>query len=80
MYAGRDTKRYFFLAILLLSVVSGVVLASCMALSLYLSLLGNVSSDLATLPSSIMILVSVLSNILSEAYSYYKLDMYKFFI
>lgn len=80
VYAGRDTKRYFFLAILLLSVVSGVVLASCMALSLYLSLLGNVSSDLATLPSSIMILVSVLSNILSEAYSYYKLDMYKFFI
>ncbi len=80
VYAGKDTKRYFIFAVLVLSLVSGVILSSCMALSLYLSLSGSLTSNLAMLPSSVMILVSIISNILAETYSYYKLDMYKFFI
>ncbi len=80
VYAGKPTRRYFSFAILMLSLISGVVLSSCMALSLYLALNGNLTSELAMLPSSIMMLVSIFSNVIAEAYSYYKLDMYKFFI
>ena len=80
VYAGKSTKRYFSFTILVLGIVSGVILSASMALSLLLAVENVIPSDLSMLPSSIMILVSVVSNMLDEAIGYYKFDSYKFFI
>ena len=80
IYAGRATTRYLRFVLLALSVVSGVVLASCMSISLLLALKENMAQELAMLPSSLMIFVGMISTFMDEAGGYRKFDLYKFFI
>ena len=80
IYAGRPTTGYLRLVLLALSIVSGVVLASCMSLSLFLALKEDMVQELAMLPSSLMIFVGMISTFMDEAGGYRKFDLYKFFI
>lgn len=80
VYAGKSTLRYLRLILLLLSTVSGFVMASCMGISLMMSLQTDMSQQLAMLPSSLMMLVSMFANLFSEINGYHKFDSYKFFI
>ena len=80
VYAGKPTLRYFRFILLLLSSASGFVMASCMCISLFMALRTDMSQQLAMLPSSIMMLVSMFANLFSEINGYRKFDSYKFFI
>ncbi len=80
VYAGKPTLRYFRLMLLLLSTMSGFVMASCIGISLLMGLQADMNQQLAMLPSSIMMLVSMFANLFSEINGYRKFDSYKFFI
>lgn len=80
IYAGRATTRYLRLVLLALSIISGIVLAACMSVSLFLALREDVIHEVAMLPSSLMIFVGIITSFFDEANGYIKFDLYKFFI
>lgn len=80
VYAGRKTKRYLRKKLLLLSMVSGCILCLMMGYSLYLSLQGEISSELSLFPSTAMILIGILCPIYQEMKTYRKFDAYSFFM
>lgn len=80
MYAGQDTERYLTHLVVKWSLISGVLQAACMAVSLTLSLEGTVPMALATIPSSIMVLVSIICSLAQEIGTYHRYDAYRFFM
>lgn len=80
VYAGKKTKRYLRIKILLLAFFSGCILCLLMGISLGLALRGEISSDLALFPATAMILTGLLCPLYREAKAYRKFDSYSFFI
>lgn len=80
IYAGKKTKQYLRGKVLLLSSISGILLCSMMGTSLVLSLRGDISSDLALFPATVMILIGLICPICQEIKSYIRYDSYSFFI
>lgn len=80
VYAGRETKRFLRKKLLVLSLISGIIMASCMGASLYVSYIKLLPSQLAMFPSTVMILTSLACNIGLEVSSYIKYDSYNFFL
>lgn len=79
VYAGKATLRYFRFIIFILSLISGFVMACCMGISFFLAMHTNINQQVAMLPSSLMMLVSMFSNLLNEIKGYQKFDSYRFF-
>lgn len=79
VYAGEKTKKYLVRLVLRLSVVSGLLQAAGMALSLIMMLKGELPVALAMMPSSAMILVSIICSTAQEIATYRRYDAYKFF-
>lgn len=80
VYAGKKTKRYLRKKLLLLDIFSGLVFCLMMGSSLTLALRGELSSELALLPSRAMILTGITLTLLREIRAYWKFDSYSFFI
>ncbi|MCM1190420.1 MAG: hypothetical protein NC541_14135 [bacterium] len=80
VYAGRKTKRYLRRKLFLLSAFSGLLFCLLMGTSLGLSLNGEISSELALLPATAMILVGIVCPLCREIRTYRKFDSYSFFI
>lgn len=80
IYAGRKTKKYLRKKVLLLSVSSGVVMCLMMGMSLFLSLRGEVSPQLAMFPTNGLFLTGMSCNLYREVKTYWKFDSYSFFI
>lgn len=80
VYAGRKTKRYLRRKVLGLSLFSGCILSAMMGLSLGLSLLGEIPSELALFPTTAMILTGILCTLYREVKSYRRFDSYSFFM
>ena len=80
VYAGKKTKRYLRKKLLLLDIFSGLVFCLMMGTSLTLALRGELSSELALLPSRAMILTGITLTLLREIRAYWKFDSYSFFI
>lgn len=80
IYAGKRTKRYLRRKLLLLSIFSGCILCLLMGISLGMSLKGEISSELALLPATAMILIGILCSLYQEVKAYWKFDSYSFFI
>ena len=80
VYAGKKTKRYLRKKLLLLDIFSGLVFCLMMGTSLTLALRGELSSELAMLPSRAMILTGITLTLLREIRAYWKFDSYSFFI
>ncbi len=80
VYAGKKTKRYLRRKLLILTFFSGCVLCLLMGTSLALSFRGQISSELALLPSTAMILIGILCPLYREVKAYRKFDSYSFFI
>lgn len=80
VYAGRKTTRYLVSLVFRLSLISGLLQAACMAVSLFLSLHHEIPAPLAMAPSAMMILVSILCSLIQEISTYYHYDAYRFFI
>lgn len=80
IYAGRKTKKYLRKKVLLLSVSSGVAMCLMMGISLFLSLEGEISPQLAMFPATGMFLTGMSCNLYREVKTYWKFDSYSFFI
>lgn len=80
MYAGRQTARYLTGLVLRWSLVSGLLQAAVMAVSLALSLGGAIPAALAMTPASMMILASIACSLVQEVGSYHRYDAYRFFM
>lgn len=80
VYAGRTTTRYLRFVLITLSIVSGVVMAMAMSISMFLALKEEMVHEVAMLPSSFMIFVGIITTFFDEANGYMKFDQYKFFI
>ena len=78
VYAGKATKLYLCRRLFRLSLVSGILLAGGMSVSLFMALSGNLQHDLAMLPSTAMILAGLLVTLFEEAASYIRFDRYRF--
>ncbi len=80
VYAGKATLRYFRFVIFILSLISGFVMACCMGVSFYFAFQMDFNQQVAMLPSSFMMLVSMFSNLITEIDGYRKFDSYRFFL
>lgn len=80
IYAGKKTRWYLRRRLMVLSVISGTVLGLLMGVSLFYSLNGGMASELAMLPSTAMIMVSLMCNLAQEIAMYWRFDSYSFFM
>ena len=80
IYAGKKTKRYLRMKLLKLCIFSSCILCLIMGISLRLSLMGVISSDLALFPATGSILAGIGCPLYREVKSYRKFDSYTFFI
>ena len=78
VYAGQKTRRYLVGIVWKWSVISGLLQAGCMSISLILSLRHDIPASLAMIPSSGMILVSIICSLIQEVQTYYRYDAYQF--
>ena len=80
IYAGKKTKRYLRMKLLKLCIFSSCILCLMMGISLGLSLLGEISPDLALFPATGSILAGIGCTLYREVRSYRRFDSYSFFI
>ncbi|MQN00664.1 MAG: hypothetical protein DUD27_06605 [Lachnospiraceae bacterium] len=80
VYAGKDTRRLLVKIVVKWSIISGILQTGCMALFLIMSLEKVIPVALAMLPSSAMILVSIICTFVQETGTYYRYDAYSFFM
>ena len=80
IYAGKKTKRYLRMKLLKLCIFSSCILCLMMGISLRLSLMGVISSDLALFPATGSILAGIGCPLYREVKSYRRFDSYTFFI
>ena len=80
IYAGKKTKRYLRMKLLKLCIFSRCILCLMMGISLGLSLLGEISPDLALFPATGSILAGIGCPLYREVRSYRRFDSYSFFI
>ncbi len=79
IYAGKKTVRYLVTLVLKLSLLSGILQAACMSIPLILSYRESIPAELALIPTSAMILVSIICSFIQEIGSYRRYDAYRFF-
>jgi preprotein translocase subunit SecY len=80
MYAGEQTRRFLTGIVLRWSLISGMLQACCMAVSLALSMREIIPAALAMNPTSMMIITSIVCSLVQEIASYYRYDAYRFFM
>lgn len=80
VYAGQKTRNYLVILVLKLSIISGLLQSACMAIPLVMSYYGLIPQELAMLPSTAMILVSIISSLVQEIMTYFRYDAYHFFL
>lgn len=80
IHAGADTKRYLSRVITTLGMTSATVMSICLGIPLLLQMKGIIDSSLVMLPSSIMMLTGIGSNLYTEMVAVKNLEGYKTFI
>lgn len=80
IYAGTKTKKHISRVMLRLSIFSGCFLSVAMGVPLLLSLQSGISTQLAMLPSSVLMVTGLISNMFTEIKAYFRFDSYKFFM
>ena len=80
IHAGVDTKRYLSRVITTLGMTSTTVMSICLGVPLFLQMKGIIDSSLVMLPSSIMMLTGIGSNLYTEMVAVKNLEGYKTFI
>ena len=80
IHAGRDTKRYLSRNITRISLFSATALSLCLSVPMVMQLNGYMDNSLSALPTSIMMLTGIWSNLYREVLSIRDMDAYKRFI
>ena len=80
IHAGRDTKRYLSSNITRISLFSATALSLCLSVPMVMQLNGYMDNSLSALPTSIMMLTGIWSNLYREVLSIRDMDAYEPFI
>ncbi|MBP5413847.1 MAG: preprotein translocase subunit SecY [Lachnospiraceae bacterium] len=80
IHPGDDTKKYLKRHIFQICLFSSFVMGGCVLFSLILQMRGIMSSTLAMLPTSFMILMGLWSNLYNESEAVIHTDSYRTFI
>ena len=80
IHAGRDTKRYLSRNITRISLFSATALSLCLRVPMVMQLNGYMDNSLSALPTSIMMLTGIWSNLYREVLSIRDMDAYEPFI
>ena len=80
IHAGKETKRYLSRKINRISLFSATIFSLCLCVPMVLRLKGLISSEFAALPSSIMMLAGIWSNLYRETIAVKNMDSYQPFI
>ena len=80
IHAGRDTKRYLSRNITRISLFSATALSLCLSVPMVMQLNGYMDNSLSALPTSIMMLTGIWSNLYREVLSIRAMDAYEPFI
>ncbi len=80
IHAGKDTKKYLSVTITRLGLVSATVMSVCLSIPMYLQTKGILDSSLATLPTTVMMLTGIWSNLYREVVAIRDLEAYEPFI
>ncbi len=80
IHAGKDTRKYLSKVINRISIASATVMAICLCIPKILELTGGMESSLTALPSSVLILTGIWSNLHREIIAVRDLEAYKPFI
>ena len=80
IHAGRDTKRYLSRNITKISLFSATALSLCLSVPMVMQLNGYMDNSLSALPTSIMMLTGIWSNLYREVLSIRDMDAYEPFI
>lgn len=80
IHAGRDTKRYSSRNITRISLFSATALSLCLSVPMVMQLNGYMDNSLSALPTSIMMLTGIWSNLYREVLSIRDMDAYEPFI
>lgn len=78
--AGKETKKYLSKSITSLGFVSATVMSVCLSIPMYLQTKGILDSSLATLPTTVMMLTGIWSNLYREVVAVRDLEAYEPFI
>lgn len=74
LHAGRDTRRYLRGVVWRLSLVGATVMGACIMTPMLLQAYGGMSSTLAALPTSMMMLIGFSCNMYRECVTYWNYD------
>ena len=80
IHAGRDTKKYLSRQITRISFFSATMISLCLGIPMVLWMNGYMDDSLAALPTSIMMLTGIWSNLYRETLAIRDMDAYKRFI
>lgn len=80
IHAGKETKRYLSRKINRISLFSATIFSLCLCVPMVLRLKGLISPEFAALPSSIMMLAGIWSNLYRETIAVKNMDSYQPFI
>ncbi len=80
IHAGCDTKRYLSRNITRISLFSATALSLCLSVPMVMQLNGYMDNSLSALPTSIMMLTGIWSNLYREVLSIRDMDAYEPFI
>jgi preprotein translocase subunit SecY len=80
LHPGKDTRRYLTRELFRISLCSATMMAICLGIPMCLQFFHKMDSNLAMLPSSVMILTGIWCNLRQEIQSVKDLDAYQPFI
>lgn len=80
LHSGKDTRKYLTGEILKISFFSATVMGICIGIPMLLQLAGTIESSLVMLPSSVMMMTGIWSNLYQEVIAICNYDAYQPFI
>lgn len=80
LHSGAETKWYLIRSLIGISLISAAVMCVCVGTPMVLQLLGRYDNSLVMLPTSVMMLTGIWTNIQQEIDSVKNLDSYEKFI
>lgn len=80
LHSGTETKWYLIRSLIGISLISAAVMCVCVGTPMMLQLLGKYDNSLVMLPTSVMMLTGIWTNIQQEIDSVKNLDSYEKFI
>ena len=80
IHTGRDSRRYLWKNVILISMFSATVMSVCMGIPMCLQLIGKYNNSLIMIPASVMMMTGMWCTLFQEIKGFKSLDAYEPFI